>query len=124
MNVVDSCGWLEYFADGRNADFFAPAIEDEPQLIVPSICLLEVCKRLLLARTEHEAITAMAAMERGRVIALDDRIALLAARLGIEHGLPLADSVVLATARAYDAEVWTQDADFEGLAGVRYIKAR
>jgi predicted nucleic acid-binding protein len=123
MNVVDSCGWLEYFADGRNADFFAPAIEDGPQLVVPSICLLEVFKRLLVSRTEREAIAAAAAMRNGHVVALDDRVALLAARLGAEHRLPLADSVVLATARVHDAMLWTQDADFEGLEGVRYVQA-
>jgi toxin FitB len=123
MNVVDSCGWLEYFADGRNADFFAPAIEDGPQLIVPSICLFEVFKRLLVARTEREAVAAAAVMRHGHMVALDDRVALLAARLGVEHRMPLADSVVLATARVHDAVLWTQDADFAGLEGVRFVEA-
>ncbi|HHS97325.1 MAG TPA: type II toxin-antitoxin system VapC family toxin [Chloroflexi bacterium] len=121
MNVVDSSGWLEYFADGPNADFFAPAIEDVSSLIVPTISLYEVFKRVLQQRGEGEALQAIAVMMEGRVVELTAEIALEAARLSVERRLPMADSVMLATARAYDAVLWTQDADFEGMEGVRYV---
>ena len=121
MNVVDSSGWLEYFADGPNAGFFAPAIEDVSSLIVPTISLYEVFKRVLQQRGEGEALQAIAVMMEGRVVELTAEIALEAARLSVERRLPMADSVMLATARAYDAVLWTQDADFEGMEGVRYV---
>ena len=121
MNVVDSSGWLEYFADGPNADFFAPAIEDVSSLIVPTISLYEVFKRVLQQRGEGEALQAIAVMMEGRVVELTAEIALEAARLSVERRLPMADSVMLATARAYDAVLWTQDEDFEGMEGVRYV---
>ncbi len=124
MNVVDSSGWLEYFADGPNADYFAPAIQRTSQLLVPSISLLEVFKRVLQQRDESAALQAAALMQQGDIIVLDEAIALTAARLGTELRLPLADSVILATARHYNAVVWTQDADFKGLPDVRFIKKR
>ncbi len=124
MNVVDSSGWLEYFADGPNADFFAPAIQRTRSLIVPSICLLEVFKRVLQQRGEGPALQAVALMEQGRVVDLDTSIALTAAKFGIEYQLPLADSVVLATARHHGAQVWTQDSDFENLQEVRFTPKR
>jgi toxin FitB len=119
-NVVDSSGWLEYLADGDNADFFAPAIEDSERLVVPSISVLEVFKRVLRERGEDAALQAAALMQQGEVVDLDVSIATRAAKLGVEHRLPLADSVILATARAHDAELWTQDADFASISGVRY----
>lgn len=122
MNVVDSCVWLEYLADGANADFFASAIEDISRLVVPAICLLEVFKRVLQQRGENDALQAVALMRQGEVVDLEAGLAPSAARLGLELKLPLADSVVLATARVRDATLWTQDADFEGLEGVRYIR--
>ena len=112
MNVVDSSGWLEYFADEDNASFFAPAIEDLSQLIVPALCLYEVFKRILQQRGEGQALQAIAAMQQGRVAELDASIALRAAKLSVEQSLPMADSVMLATAQAFDATLWTQDADF------------
>ena len=121
MNVVDSSGWLEYFADDRNAAFFAPAIEDLKRLLVPSISILEVFKRVLQQRGETEALQAAAQMQMGRVVSLDAPIALLAARLGYDLKLPLADSVILASARAYGALVWTQHERFRGIDGVSYV---
>ncbi len=121
MNVVDSSGWLEYFADGPNAEFFAPAIEEVSELIVPTISLYEVFKRVLQQRGEGQALQAVAVMMEGRVVELTVEIALEAARLSVAEGLPMADSVMLATARVHGAELWTQDADFEGKRGVRYI---
>lgn len=123
MNLVDSCGWLEYFADGLNAKFFAKPIENVGRLLVPTICVLEVFKRVLQQRDEGMALQAIAMMQQGQVVPLDTPTALEAAKIGIELHLPLADSVILATARAYKAVVWTQDSDFKGLDGVKY-KAR
>jgi predicted nucleic acid-binding protein len=121
MNVVDSSGWLEYFADGQNAAFFAAAIEDGGSLIVPTISLLEVFKRILQQRGDTAALRAVALMRQGRVVDLDSELALSAATLGHAHRLPLADSVIYATARKHAATLWTQDADFEGLDGVRFV---
>ena len=122
MNVVDSCGWLEYFADGKNADFFAPVIEDTGSLIVPVISLFEVFKRVLQQRAENDALRAVALMQQGRVIVLDDTLALSAAKLSFELKLPMADSLILATARTHAAVLWTQDDDFSGIQGVQYIQ--
>jgi predicted nucleic acid-binding protein len=120
MNVVDSSGWLEYFADSSNADFFAPAIEDTDTLIVPVITIFEVFKRILQQRSEDEALLAVATMSQGIVIDVDASIAMVAARLSHEHKIPMADSLILATARANEAVLWTQDEHFAGFEGVQY----
>ncbi len=124
MNVVDSSAWLEYFADGPNADVFADAIETTTELIVPTISLYEVFKRVLQQRGEAAALQAAALMQQGEIIELTGPLALSAARLGNQHGLPLADSIIYATARAHQADLWTQDADFDGLPAVHYIPKR
>lgn len=120
MNVVDSSGWLEYFADGANAAFFAPSIEATAELLVPTLALFEVFKRVAQQRGEQAALQAVGLMQQARVIELGASLAVEAARTSLLHGLPMADSVMLATARAYDAVLWTQDRDFDGLDGVRY----
>ncbi len=120
MNVVDSSGWLEYFADGPAAGFFAPAIEKPDDLVVPTLSLYEVFKRILQQRDESAALNAVALMQQGRIVELSAPLALSAAALGVQLKLPLADSVIYATARAHEATLWTQDADFEGLPHVRY----
>ncbi len=122
MNVVDSSGWLEYFADGVNADFFAPVIEDVGELIVPTISLYEVFKRILQQRGENAAIQAVAAMQQGIVVDVDAGVAIHAAKMSASLRIPMADSIILTTARMYNATVWTQDADFKGLDGVQYIE--
>jgi predicted nucleic acid-binding protein len=124
MNVVDSSGWLEYFADGPNADFFAPAIEETSHLVIPTLSLYEVFKRVLQQRGEGAALQAVAAMIQGDVIDLDMDLALSAAKLSAQLKLPMADSVMLATARSRRALLWTQDADFDGIEGVRYVARR
>ena len=121
MNVVDSSGWLEYFADGPNASVFAKPIQAASTLVVPSVSLFEVFKRVMTQRGEDAALEAVALMRQGRVVPLDDALALDAARLSVEHRLPMADSIILATALAHGATLWTQDADFESLKGVRYL---
>ena len=124
MNLVDSCGWLEYLAEGPNASFFAEPLEDVESLIVPSICILEVAKKILQQRSQAEALQVATTMQQGKVIPLGADIALDAAALGLRHGLPLADAVILATAQASDAVIWTQDSDFENLDGVKYVARR
>jgi predicted nucleic acid-binding protein len=124
VNVVDSSAWLEYFANGPNAGYFAPPIEAVGELLIPTICLLEVFKRILQQRGESAALQAVAPMQQGQVVDLDATLFLTAAHLGVQAKLPLADSVVLATARHHDATLWTQDADFARLPGVRYRAKR
>lgn len=119
-NVVDSSAWLEYFAGGAGADAFANAIEAVDRLVVPSICLLEVFKMVLRQRGESDALQAVALMQQGMVADLDATLALSAAKLGLEHKLPLADGVIYATARLVHGVLWTQDADFDGLPDVEY----
>ena len=121
MNVVDSSGWLEYFADGPNADFFAEAIEATADLVVPTVSLYEVFKRVLQQRSEGEALQAVAVMQQGRIVELSGTLALAAARLSVDLGIPMADSIMLATARAWEATLWTQDPDFDAVPGVRYV---
>jgi predicted nucleic acid-binding protein len=124
MNVVDSSAWLEYFADGPNARIFAQPIEATRSLLVPSLSLFEVFKRVSQQRDEDDALRAIAIMEQGRVVDLDRATALEAARLSIAHSIAMADSIMLATAQRHRATLWTQDADFDGLAGVRYYSKR
>ena len=122
MNVVDSSGWLEFFADGPNATFFAPSITDVEHLIVPVISIYEIFKRVLQQRSETDALQAIGQMAQGQVIDLSQTLALSAGKLSIDLKLPMADSIILATARAYQAILWTQDADFKHIDGVQYIE--
>jgi len=121
MNAVDSSGWIEYLLDGKNADTFAPAIENVESLIVPAMVVFEVFKFTLRTRGEKDAHTVAVAMRQGRLVEIDDILALAAARISVDHGLAMADSFILATARAHAATLWTQDDDFEGLPDVRYF---
>lgn len=124
MNVVDSSAWLEYFADGPNAGYFARAIEDTEALVVPSLSLYEVYKLIVQQRGEGPALQAIAVMQQGDVVALDGPTAISAVRLSLATRLPMADSIMLATARRHEALFWTQDADFAGMSGVRYRGGR
>jgi len=121
LNVVDSSGWLEYFADGPNAAFFAPAIEATRELLVPTLSLYEVFKRVLQQRGEGQALQAVALMQQGQIVDLTSAIALSAAKASIERRLPTADSIMLVTAQTHGANFWTQDADFNGVEGVKYV---
>lgn len=120
MNVVDSCGWLEYFANGANAGFFAPVLEETETLLVPSLCVFEVCKRIALQRGEAAAQQAAEFMSQGEVIPLGANTAFAAALYSAKHKLPLADSLILITAQEHQATLWTQDADLKGHKGVKY----
>jgi len=121
VNVVDSSGWLEYFADGPNAAFFAPPIEATRELLVPTLSLYEVFKRVMQQRGEDQALQAVALMQQGQVVDLTAAIALSAAKASIERRLPMADSIMLVTAQAHGAAFWTQDADFAAVEGVQYL---
>ena len=120
MNLVDSSAWLEYFAAGPNASFFAPAIENNRELVVPTIVILEIYKRILQQRNARAALEAVAIVQQGRVVDLTAGLAIAAARISHSEKLPMADSVILATARAENAVIWTQDADFKNLADVKF----
>lgn len=120
MNVVDSSGWLEFFADGPNAEFFAPAIKNIGELLVPTISIYEVFKRVLQQVDEEHALEAVALMMAGLQVPLDVTVALAAAKLSDELKLPMADSILLATAQLNAAILWTQDADFAAIDGVMY----
>jgi toxin FitB len=120
LNVVDSSGWIEYFTESPNAEFFAAAIEDTEHLLVASLSVLEVFRWVFREHGESAALRAVALMQQGQLIELDATLAVRAAKLGLQHKLPLAISVMLATADAFGATLWTQDADFENIPGVEY----
>ncbi len=122
-NTVDSSAWVEYFIDGPNAAFFAPAIEDTSNLIVASISLHEVFKNTLVHQSEGDALRAVAQMKQGCICDLDEELALNAARISFQLRLPMVESIILATARAKKARLWTQDERLRGIEGVHY-KAR
>jgi len=124
VNLVDSCGWIEYLANGENADFYAQPLMETDNLIVPSICILEVMKKIHQERGENAASEVFALMNQGVVVDLDSETAILSAKLGFELKLPLADSVVLATSRKHNAILWTQDSHFKGMDGVKYIEKK
>lgn len=124
MNLVDSSAWLEYFANGPNAGYFSDAIIDASALLVSTINVYEVFKRVLQQRDESAALHAVAVMGQGTLVDVDARTALEAARLSVAHKLAMAASLILATAHAFDATLWTQDADFDGIEGVRYRRKR
>jgi predicted nucleic acid-binding protein len=121
VNVVDSSGWLEYFADGPNADRFAAPLGNVAELLVPSVTLYEVFKVVCRQRGEDAALQAVAMMQQGRVIELSSSIALLAAKLSLDVKTAMADSIILATAQIHAAVLWTQDNDFEGISDVKYF---
>ena len=121
MNIVDSSGWLAYFADEPNAKHFISPLRDTDSLVVPTITVYEVFKVVLRESSENEALQATAAMLKGTVVDLTVTLAIAASKLSLEKGLPMADSIILATAKAYDAILWTQDSDFRNMAGVKYF---
>ena len=121
MNVVDTSGWLEYFADSPQAKHFAGPIEDTEHLLVPSIVVYEVFKKITLAFDENRAFQAIAQLKQGRVVDVSEAIALYAGKLSIEKKLPMAGALIYATALLHHATAYTQDQHFEGLAQVRYF---
>jgi len=124
MNIVDSSGWLEYFSDGPNAEYYIKPLQNPSDLIVPSITIYEVFKVVLREANENNALQAIAAMQKGTVIDLTTSIAVNAAKLSLNQHLPMVDSIILATAKKYDCLIWTQDSDFEGLPNVKLFSIK
>lgn len=120
MNVVDSSGWLAYFADEPQAKHFHKPLNDPSTLVVPTVSLYEVFKVVLRESTENDAVQAIAAMQKGRVIDLTPSLAIAASKLSLAHNLPMADSIILATAIEHEAVLWTLDSDFKDIRGVKY----
>jgi len=121
VNVVDSSAWLEYFADGPNAAVFAEPLCDIAALVVPSMTIYEVFKVVYRQRGEDAALQAVALMQQGTVVELSASLAMVAAKTSLDTGLPMADSIILATARHHDAQLWTQDEHFRDVPGVRFV---
>jgi len=121
MNIVDSSGWLAYFADEPNAKHFITPLKDTASLVIPSVTIYEVFKVVLRETSENEALQAAAAMQKGTVVDLTAMLAIAASKLSLECGIPMADSIILATAEAFGAVIWTQDSDFKNIAGVKYF---
>ena len=121
MIVVDSSGWLEFLTDGPLGDEYAKRLRQPSAVVTPTIILYEVYKHAKRLRGEEGGLEAVAAMQKTVVVPLNDDLALVAADLSIEHKLPMADAIILATARMFEAEVITSDADFEHVAGVTYL---
>lgn len=115
--VLDSSCWVEYFNDSNRAELFSSTVESPERLIVPIITIYEVTKKLKRELSASVAAFAEAVMCRGQVVAVD----LTLIRLAVNFNLPLADSLIYATAQARHATLWTQDSHFDGLAGVRYF---
>jgi predicted nucleic acid-binding protein len=121
MNIVDSSGWLAYFADEPNAKHFLLPLSDSDLLVVPVITIYEVFKVILRESGENDALQAVVAMQKGKVVDLSAQLAIAASRLSIEHQLPMADSIILATAKEFKAIIWTQDSDFKNISKVKYF---
>ncbi len=121
MNIVDSSGWLAYFADEPNARHFQTPLSDPASLVVPTVTIYEVFKVILRESGENEALQAVVAMQKGKVIDLDSSLAMAASRLSLEYRLPMADSIILATAQEYEALIWTQDSDFKNMGKMKYF---
>jgi len=128
VNLVDSCGWLEFLSDGPNASDYEKVLTDAAgpkKLLLPSICLQEVFKLTLREQGPARADSVAAFMQsQAQVIPHNASLALEAAHFGHQHKLALADSIVYATARVHGAVLWTQDSAFEGLPGVHFVKKK
>ena len=121
MNIVDSSGWLSYFADEPDAGHFLTPLNDAGSLVVPTVTIYEVFKVVLRESSENDALQAAVAMQKGTVVELTSSLAIVASKLSLEHNLPMADSIILATARQFNAVLWTQDSDFKHINGVKYF---
>ena len=121
MNIVDSSGWLAYFADEPNAKHFLIPLNDFGALVVPTVTIYEVIKVILRESCENDALQAFTAMQKGTVVDLNASLAIAASKLSLEHNLPMADSIILATAREFNAILWTQDSDFKNISNVKYF---
>ena len=122
MNIVDSSGWLSYFADEPSSKHFQIPLQDIESLVVPSVTIYEVSKVVLRESGENEALQVVAAMQKGSIVELTARLAIAASRISLHYRLPMDDSSIIATARDYNATIWTQDIDFNNIPGVNYFQ--
>jgi toxin FitB len=121
MNIVDSSGWLAYFADEPNAKYFLAPLKDTASLVVPTVTIYEVFKVVLRESSENEALQAAVAMRKGTVVDLTASLAIAASKISLAHNLPMAGSIILATAKQFAATIWTQDSDFKNIGDVKYF---
>jgi len=121
VNVVDSSGWLEYFAGGQNAKKFSAPIKATEELVVPTICIYEISKVILRESDENHLLQSLAAIQKAQVIELSSAISTAAAKISLQYKMPMADSIIYATAKNHNATLWTQDVDFKGMPDVNYI---
>lgn len=121
MNIVDSSGWLAYFADEPNAKHFLTPLNNTASLVIPTVTIYEVFKVVRRESGENEALQAAVAMRKGTVVDLTAALAIAASKLSLEHNLPMADSIILATAKEFNATIWTQDSDFKNMDDVKYF---
>jgi len=124
VNIVDSSGWLAYFADEPNAKYFLAPLRDTASLVVPTVTIYEVFKVVLRESSENEALQAAVAMRKGTVVDLTASLAMAASKISLAHNLPMADSIILATAKEFGATIWTQDSDFKNMASVKYFRKK
>lgn len=124
MNIVDSSCWLEYFAGSRVGDEVSSVIEDTDHLLVPSIIVYEVFKKLILELDEDKAIFAVAHMKQGHIVNLDTDLAIYAAKIGKDNKLAMADSIIYAITKKCNALLWTQDKHFKDLKSVKYFEKK
>jgi len=122
MNIIDSSFWLEYFAGTKAGDIVSDIVENIDELIVPTITLYEVFKKLLLERNEDDALLAIGHMKQGKVIDLTEELSFSAAKISINYKLPMADSIIYATNMKYNCILWTRDQHFSGLYSVNYFE--
>jgi len=124
MNIVDSSGWLAYFADEPNAKHFMSPLNDPASLVVPTVTIYEVFKVILRESGENDALQAVMAMQKGTVVDLTASLAIASSKLSMQHDLPMADSIILATAQEFNAIIWTQDSDFKNMSNVKYFSKK
>lgn len=121
MNILDSSCWLEYLSDGKKVKKISQVIENTKLLMVPSISIYEVFKKVLSFSNENQALQIVALMQQAKVVDLDISISMLSAKLSLQYKLPLADSIMLASAKYYKATLWSFDSDFKNIPGVKYL---
>lgn len=121
MNIVDASGWIEFFLAGANGPWFKPVIENTSELLVSSVNMYEVHQVLSRKLPIELRDMCLEVMRRAPVIELNDERAIAASELSLKHGLAMADAAIYAIALEHKAVLWTQDADYQGLKGVKYF---
>jgi predicted nucleic acid-binding protein len=124
MTIIDTSGWLEYFTGGPNSDFFSTAIKKDPNIIIPTIILYELWKKISREKGEDKAIELVAQLKRYEIVPLDESLSISAAKISNEYKIPMADSIIYATLMKYNATLWTQDSDFKDFENVKYIEKK